>query len=106
MDTDGGSISNARDDTKPIMAGSLPRVPSHAQGDVHSRRWEIRKKNARPGNYGSRIDYVLCSSAIKSWFVDANIQEVRLLGSDHCPVYATIGDKVIVDGATRREVPI
>ncbi|KAK3904985.1 Endonuclease/exonuclease/phosphatase [Staphylotrichum tortipilum] len=59
--------------------------------------WETRK-NARPGNFGSRIDYVLCSSAIKDWFVDSNIQE-GLLGSDHCPVYATISDTVSVDGA-------
>lgn len=58
--------------------------------------WET-KKNARPGNFGSRIDYVLCSSAIKGWFVDANIQE-GLLGSDHCPVYATISDIVDCDG--------
>ncbi|KAL2269417.1 hypothetical protein VTJ83DRAFT_1601 [Remersonia thermophila] len=59
--------------------------------------WETRK-NARPGNFGSRIDYVLCTSGIKSWFIDANIQE-GLLGSDHCPVYATISDVVTVDGA-------
>lgn len=58
--------------------------------------WETRK-NARPGNFGNRIDYVLCSSAIKDWFIDANIQE-GLLGSDHCPVYATIGDPVSFDG--------
>ncbi|KAL0468715.1 DNA lyase [Neurospora intermedia] len=58
--------------------------------------WETRK-NARPGNFGSRIDYVLCSSGIKDWFVDANIQE-GLLGSDHCPVYATISDSVSRDG--------
>ncbi len=60
--------------------------------------WDTRK-NARPGNFGSRIDYVLCSSAIKDWFIDANIQE-GLLGSDHCPVYATIGDTVSVEGTT------
>jgi AP endonuclease 2 len=54
--------------------------------------WET-KKNARPGNFGSRIDYVLCSAGIRSWFVEANIQE-GLLGSDHCPVYATLGDTV------------
>ncbi|GAB1312021.1 Class II abasic (AP) endonuclease [Madurella fahalii] len=59
--------------------------------------WET-KKNARPGNFGSRIDYVLCSSAIKGWFVDANIQE-GLLGSDHCPVYATMDDMVDFNGA-------
>lgn len=59
--------------------------------------WETRK-NARPGNFGNRIDYVLCSSAIKDWFIDANIQE-GLLGSDHCPVYATLGDVVSFNGA-------
>ncbi|TLD07034.1 hypothetical protein PgNI_10379 [Pyricularia grisea] len=54
--------------------------------------WETRK-NARPGNFGSRIDYVLCSAGMKDWFIDANIQE-GLLGSDHCPVYATLSDSV------------
>ncbi|KAM7208975.1 Endonuclease/exonuclease/phosphatase [Naviculisporaceae sp. PSN 640] len=58
--------------------------------------WEV-KKNARPGNYGSRIDYVLCTSGIKDWFMDANIQE-GLLGSDHCPVYATLSDTLSKDG--------
>ncbi|KAK0753565.1 Endonuclease/exonuclease/phosphatase [Schizothecium vesticola] len=58
--------------------------------------WET-KKNARPGNFGSRIDYVLCSAGIKDWFVDANIQE-GLLGSDHCPVYAMLGDAVHREG--------
>ena len=36
--------------------------------------WET-KINARPGNYGSRIDYVLCSLDMKDWFSGANIQE-------------------------------
>ncbi|KAK4145426.1 Endonuclease/exonuclease/phosphatase [Dichotomopilus funicola] len=63
--------------------------------------WDTRK-NARPGNFGSRIDYVLCSSGIKDWFVDSNIQE-GLLGSDHCPVYATISDTVSVGNS---KVPI
>lgn len=58
--------------------------------------WET-KKNMRPGNFGSRIDYVLCSDTMKQWFVDSNIQE-GLMGSDHCPVFATIGDRVQVDG--------
>jgi AP endonuclease 2 len=59
--------------------------------------WETRK-NARPGNFGSRIDYVLCSSGIKDWFIDSNIQE-GLLGSDHCPVYATLDDTVSREGS-------
>ena len=36
--------------------------------------WE-QKINARPGNYGARIDYVLCSLGLKRWFCDSNIQE-------------------------------
>lgn len=36
--------------------------------------WE-QKVNARPGNYGSRIDYVLSSLDMKNWFSDSNIQE-------------------------------
>ncbi|KAK4168583.1 Endonuclease/exonuclease/phosphatase [Cladorrhinum sp. PSN259] len=58
--------------------------------------WDTRK-NARPGNFGSRIDYVLCTSGIKDWFIDSNIQE-GLLGSDHCPVYATMEDTVNHNG--------
>jgi AP endonuclease-2 len=56
--------------------------------------WE-QKINARPGNFGSRIDFILCSITIKDWFQDANIQE-GLVGSDHCPVYAVLKDKVPV----------
>ncbi|KAI2675857.1 hypothetical protein CBS147355_6038 [Penicillium roqueforti] len=54
--------------------------------------WD-QKLNARPGNYGSRIDYVLCSLGMRSWFSDSNIQE-GLMGSDHCPVYAVIKESV------------
>jgi AP endonuclease-2 len=54
--------------------------------------WE-QKINARPGNFGSRIDFVLCSIKIKDWFKEANIQE-GLMGSDHCPVYAVTKDVV------------
>jgi len=59
--------------------------------------WET-KKNARPGNFGSRIDYITCSSGLRGWFVAADIQE-GLLGSDHCPVYANLGDMAKVGGA-------
>lgn len=76
--------------------------------------WDTRL-NTRPGNYGARIDYVLCSLNMQDWFSDSNIQEglmVRLAGtgscassltcnaqgSDHCPVYAVFKDQVSVDG--------
>lgn len=54
--------------------------------------WDT-KTNARPGNFGARIDFVLVCEAMKSWISDANIQE-GLLGSDHCPVYADFHDQV------------
>ncbi|GLA33046.1 apnB [Aspergillus niger] len=58
--------------------------------------WEQRI-NARPGNYGSRIDYVLCSLDMQEWFCDSNIQE-GLMGSDHCPVYAMFKETVNIGG--------
>ncbi|KAI0204255.1 DNA lyase [Astrocystis sublimbata] len=57
--------------------------------------WDT-KKNTRPGNFGSRIDYVLCTDDMKNWFIDSNIQE-GLMGSDHCPVFATLDDTVQID---------
>ena len=58
--------------------------------------WDT-KKNTRPANNGSRIDYVLCSSGIRDWFIDANIQE-GLMGSDHCPVFAVLSDTLMRNG--------
>jgi len=60
--------------------------------------WE-QKINARPGNFGSRIDFILCSLDMKSWFVESNIQD-GLMGSDHCPVYAVMQDEVELHGNT------
>ncbi|MCJ1396771.1 Class II abasic (AP) endonuclease, partial [Xylographa bjoerkii] len=57
--------------------------------------WE-QKVNARPGNFGARIDYVLCSFPMKDWFSSSDIQE-GLMGSDHCPVYATMKDMITID---------
>ena len=36
--------------------------------------WEQRI-NARPGNFGARIDYILCSLDMSDWILSANIQE-------------------------------
>ncbi|KAK3635461.1 Class II abasic (AP) endonuclease [Elasticomyces elasticus] len=54
--------------------------------------WET-KINARPGNFGSRIDFVLVSESMQSWVKDANTQD-GLLGSDHCPVYVDFHEMV------------
>lgn len=48
--------------------------------------WNTRI-NARPANYGTRIDYVLASHGLQPRFVYADIQP-EIIGSDHCPVYA------------------
>ncbi|ODV89229.1 hypothetical protein CANCADRAFT_12272, partial [Tortispora caseinolytica NRRL Y-17796] len=43
--------------------------------------------NARPSNYGSRIDYIFCSDDLLHAFTNADIRP-DLNGSDHCPIYA------------------
>jgi AP endonuclease 2 len=66
--------------------------------------WET-KINARPGNYGARIDYVICSHNMKDWFADSNIQE-GLQGSDHCPVFAVTKDCVSFKGQEKHILDI
>ncbi len=88
----GGRVYGERDEGREI-----PVMWDLCRGFHEGRRgmytcWET-KVNARPGNYGARIDYVLCSADMKDWFCDANIQE-GLMGSDHCPVYAVLKDEV------------
>lgn len=91
-----GQVVGERDEgrEKPIMWDITRAFHPGRQGMFTC--WET-KKNARPGNYGSRIDYILCTAGIKNWFEDSNIQE-GLMGSDHCPVYATIADYVKHEG--------
>lgn len=48
--------------------------------------WNVMM-NYRPGNFGSRIDYVLASKGLH--VEDADILP-HLEGSDHCPVYADV----------------
>ncbi|RKF76363.1 putative dna lyase [Golovinomyces cichoracearum] len=59
--------------------------------------WD-QKINARPGNFGSRIDYIFCNDGWRDWFYMSDIQE-GLMGSDHCPVYAVIKQVVNLDGS-------
>lgn len=87
-----GQVIGERDEGReePVMWDITREFHHNRQGMFTC--WET-KKNARPGNYGSRIDYILCTAGIKNWFEDSNIQE-GLMGSDHCPVYATFADLV------------
>ncbi|KAG5513989.1 hypothetical protein PMAC_000611 [Pneumocystis sp. 'macacae'] len=47
------------------------------------------KINARPCNFGTRIDYILVSQELLPWFEFADIQ-MDIMGSDHCPIFAEI----------------
>ncbi|ERF75011.1 hypothetical protein EPUS_08056 [Endocarpon pusillum Z07020] len=92
----GGKVIGARDEgrERPVMWDVTRSFHEGRKGMFTC--WET-KVNARPGNYGSRIDYVICSLDMRDWFSDSNIQE-GLLGSDHCPVYAVLKDQVIMEG--------
>ncbi|KAK2878238.1 hypothetical protein FQN49_001039 [Arthroderma sp. PD_2] len=91
-----GSPNGSKDDegTSPVLRDICREFHPDRTGMYTC--WNL-KVNARPGNFGARIDYILCSEDIRDWFVESNIQE-GLMGSDHCPVYASIRDKVLLDG--------
>ncbi len=71
---EGGEVVGDRDEGRevPVLWDTCRGFhPTRKRMFTH---WE-QKINARPANYGSRIDYVLCSIAMKDWISDANIQE-------------------------------
>ncbi|KFZ09826.1 hypothetical protein V502_08469 [Pseudogymnoascus sp. VKM F-4520 (FW-2644)] len=96
-----GKVYGERDDDRagPVLTDVCREFHKQRRGMFTC--WD-QKKNARPGNFGSRIDYICASLNCKDWFSESNIQE-GLMGSDHCPVYAVISDKVQLDG---REIDI
>lgn len=50
--------------------------------------WSV-KLSARAGNHGSRIDYILSTKPLASYFTSSNVVP-DVQGSDHCPVNAQI----------------
>jgi AP endonuclease-2 len=96
-----GKVVGERDDGReePVLYDLCREYHPNREGMYT--HWE-QKINARPGNFGSRIDFVLCSIKIKDWFKESNIQE-GLMGSDHCPVYAVTKDKVLGMGNATQE---
>lgn len=89
---EGGEVVGERDEGRegPVLWDTTRAF--HPERQRMFTHWE-QKINARPGNFGSRIDFVLTSLAMKDWVCEANIQE-GLYGSDHCPVYAVFKDEV------------
>ncbi|GAA6023706.1 hypothetical protein JCM11491_005280 [Sporobolomyces phaffii] len=55
------------------------------------------KIDARPSNYGTRLDYILVTRGLLPWVKDADIQR-DVVGSDHCPVYLDLHDSVEIPG--------
>ncbi|KAK0557818.1 Class II abasic (AP) endonuclease [Tilletia horrida] len=56
-----------------------------------------QKIDARPANYGTRIDYTLISKGLLPWLKSADIQ-ADIYGSDHCPVYVELHDEREIKG--------
>ncbi|KAL7818693.1 Endonuclease/exonuclease/phosphatase [Trichoderma aethiopicum] len=88
----GGTVQGDRDEGReqPVLWDLCREF--HPAREGMNTCWDT-KRNTRPANNGSRIDYVLCSHGLRDWFTEANIQE-GLMGSDHCPVFATLADVV------------
>ncbi|GAA5912656.1 hypothetical protein JCM5296_006045 [Sporobolomyces johnsonii] len=55
------------------------------------------KIDARPSNYGTRLDYILVTPGLLPWVKDSDIQP-KVVGSDHCPVYLDLHDEIEVEG--------
>ncbi|KAG5373310.1 DNA-(apurinic or apyrimidinic site) lyase 2 [Yarrowia sp. C11] len=81
----------------------VPALLQDSCRDKHPNRpdmytcWNVMM-NYRPGNFGSRIDYVLASKGLR---VESADILPHLEGSDHCPVYAEVrGPDACQDGNT------
>ncbi|SPO35256.1 related to APN2 - AP endonuclease, exonuclease III homolog [Pseudozyma flocculosa] len=55
--------------------------------------------DARPANYGVRLDYTLVTEGLLPWIKGADIQP-DIYGSDHCPIYLDMHDSREIDGRT------
>ncbi|KEQ72377.1 APN2 DNA lyase apurinic/apyrimidinic [Aureobasidium namibiae CBS 147.97] len=92
----GGEVYGERDEGREESVMLDTTREFHPERTGMYTHWEV-KINARPGNFGSRIDFVLASGSMRDWFVHADIQE-GLMGSDHCPVYGEFKDIVNIKG--------
>ena len=83
---EGGKVIGARDEGREeAVMWDICRAFHRSRKGMFT-CWE-QKINARPGNCGARIDYVLCSMAMKDWFSDSNIQEGLMVRI----VYSVVG---------------
>ncbi|GAA5972632.1 hypothetical protein JCM11641_002946 [Rhodosporidiobolus odoratus] len=55
------------------------------------------KIDARPSNFGTRLDYILITPGLLPWVKHSDIQR-DIVGSDHCPVYLDFHDELDIPG--------
>lgn len=76
--------------------------PKGIMHDVTREAWPNRKGmftcwntklDARPSNYGARIDYILVTKGLLPWVKGSDIQP-DIMGSDHCPVYVDLHEEI------------
>lgn len=91
---EGGRVLGERDEgrEKPVMWDICRAFHPGRKGMFTC--WE-QKTNARPGNCGARIDYVLCSLAMKDWFSDSNIQEGLMVRFTCLHMRIDVADKTL-----------
>ncbi|RKP08732.1 Endonuclease/exonuclease/phosphatase, partial [Thamnocephalis sphaerospora] len=64
--------------------------------------WNV-KINARPVNFGTRLDYILVSHGLAKHLVHCNVLQA-VLGSDHCPVDAELS--IVPDASSPVTEPV
>ena len=71
--------------------GVLIDSTRYAQGRKRLKMYTVwdTYRNSRPANYGSRVDYILVSKALKEGVKKADIW-AKVMGSDHCPVFTDL----------------
>ncbi|ORZ06815.1 Endonuclease/exonuclease/phosphatase [Lobosporangium transversale] len=60
------------------------------------------KINARPSNYGTRLDYVLVTKGLLPWFKACD-RLPHIVGSDHCPVVAEMFTELVIENSTQEK---
>ncbi|KAF9112657.1 Class II abasic (AP) endonuclease [Mortierella sp. AM989] len=60
------------------------------------------KINARPSNYGTRLDFILVTSGLLPWFKSCD-RKPHVVGSDHCPVVAEMFAELNLEKSTEEQ---
>jgi AP endonuclease 2 len=88
---------SAENDSKGLLIDCFREFNADVQGAFTC--WNTRI-NAREGNYGTRIDYILISKNLKNFIVSCSHLSAHK-GSDHCPVICSLN----VECETTDKVP-